>query len=146
MGQGHKRSLTAVYDLLAERGADVPQLKARISDCIIKTMISGLPHLTNTYRSCQPESYSANMCFELLGFDVMLTDKCEPIILEINHTPSFSTDTPLDHLIKFGFIRDSLQLMNINPKTRDEVVRQQKEACQLRVTTGKKPKLTLEER
>ena len=76
----------------------------------------------------------------------MLTDKCEPIILEIIHTPSFSTDTPLDHLIKFGFIRDSLQLMNINPKTRDEVVRQQKEACQLRVTTGKKPKLTLEER
>ena len=36
--------------------------------------------------------------------------------------------------------------MNINPKTRDEVIRQQKEACQLRVTTGKKPKLTPEER
>ena len=63
MTHGHKRSLTAVYDLLASRGADVRQLKARISDCIIKTMVSGLPHLTNTYRSCQPESHSANMCF-----------------------------------------------------------------------------------
>ena len=76
----------------------------------------------------------------------MLTDKAEPIVLEINHTPSFSTDTPLDEFIKFGFIRDSLTLMNINHKSRDEVVRQQREACQLRVTTGKRPKLTLEER
>lgn len=38
-------------------------------------MISGLPHLTNTFKSCQPENYSANMCFELLGFDVMINEK-----------------------------------------------------------------------
>jgi len=54
------------------------------------------------------------MCFELLGFDVMLTDKADPIVLEVNHTPSFTTDTPLDNFIKFGFIKDSLNLMNIN--------------------------------
>ena len=54
MTKGHKRSLTSVYELLKERGVDTDKLKARIKDCIIKTMISGLPHLTNTYRSCQP--------------------------------------------------------------------------------------------
>lgn len=100
--------------MLKSQGVDTDSLKARIKDCIIKTMISGLPPLANTYRSCQPENYSANMCFELLGFDVMLNEKAEPLILEINHTPSFSTDTPLDYFIKFNYIRDSLTIMNIN--------------------------------
>lgn len=54
MSKGHKRSLTSVYELLQAQGVDVVTLKERIKDCIIKTMISGLPHLTNTYRSCQP--------------------------------------------------------------------------------------------
>ena len=36
--------------------------------------------------------------------------------------------------------------MNINEKTKGEVVRQVKEACQQRVITGKKIKLTPEER
>ena len=54
MTKGHKRSLTAVYDLLQKQGVDVDKLKAKIKDCIIKTMISGLPPITNTYRSCQP--------------------------------------------------------------------------------------------
>ncbi len=63
MSKGHKRSLTSVYELLEKNGADVVKLKSKIKDSIIKTMISGLPHLTNTYRSCQPENHSANMCF-----------------------------------------------------------------------------------
>jgi hypothetical protein len=66
MSKGHKRSLTAVYDLLKLQGVDVDKLKQKIKDCIVKTMISGLPHLTNTYKSCQPESYASSlssMCF-----------------------------------------------------------------------------------
>lgn len=43
-------------------------------------------------------------------------------LLEINHTPSFTTDTPLDELIKSNLIRDTLVLMNINPKTRDQTM------------------------
>lgn len=54
MSIGHKRSLTSVYELLQNKGVDVGKLKSKIKDCIIKTMISGLPHLTNTYRACQP--------------------------------------------------------------------------------------------
>jgi tubulin polyglutamylase TTLL6/13 len=76
----------------------------------------------------------------------MLNDKAEPLILEINHTPSFTTDTPLDQFIKFNYIKDALVLMNINEKSRNEILRQQKDACQLRVITGKKVKLSAEER
>lgn len=86
------------------------------------------------------------MCFELLGFDVMLNDKAEPSILQINHTPSFATDTPLDQYIKFNYIKDALTIMNINEKNRTQIIRVQKEACQQRVITGKKIRLTPQQR
>jgi len=54
------------------------------------------------------------MCFEILGFDVMLDEKLKPWILEVNHSPSFSTDSPLDFKIKKNLIVDVLQLMNLS--------------------------------
>jgi tubulin polyglutamylase TTLL6/13 len=47
-------------------------------------------------------------------------NKCH--LLEINYTPSFTTDTPLDELVKSNLIKDTLTLMNINPKTRDKIL------------------------
>lgn len=54
------------------------------------------------------------MCFEILGFDIMITEDLQPFLLEINYTPSFSTDTPLDQYIKHGLIQDTLTLMGTN--------------------------------
>ena len=50
----------------------------------------------------------------IISFDVLLDKKNKPWILEVNHTPSFTTDTQLDHEIKSELIKDSLVLMNIN--------------------------------
>lgn len=36
------------------------------------------------------------MCFEILGFDVIIDSKGKPYLLEVNHAPSFNDDTPLD--------------------------------------------------
>ena len=58
------------------------------------------------------------MCFHILGLDIMLNNKGEPILLEVNHTPSFTTDTPLDQTIKYNLIKDSLLLMNVNVKNK----------------------------
>lgn len=58
----------------------------------------------------------------MLGLDVFLDDKLKPYVLEVNHTPSFSTDTPLDSLIKKNAIRDALKIMNISLKNRNEIV------------------------
>jgi tubulin polyglutamylase TTLL6/13 len=49
-----------------------------------------------------------NMCFEILGFDIILDSEGRPSLLEINHAPSFSTDSPLDSMIKKDVIRDAL--------------------------------------
>ncbi len=51
------------------------------------------------------------MCFEILGFDIILSDNGDPFLLQINYTPSFSTDTPLDLAIKRNLIKDTMALM-----------------------------------
>lgn len=108
MSVGHKRSLASVYELLEKQGVAVGPLKAEIKDILIKTLIVGLPLLRHQYRSCKIENYSGDMCFQILGFDIMLDEKAKPFLLEVNHTPSFVTDTPLDELIKKNLIRNSL--------------------------------------
>lgn len=54
MGIGHKRSLEAVFKVMKENGVDVAELKIKIHDIIVKTLISGLSHLKFQYRSSQP--------------------------------------------------------------------------------------------
>ena len=43
----------------------------------------------------------------------MVDENHKAWLLEVNHTPSFSTDTPLDENIKACLILDSLILENI---------------------------------
>ena len=62
------------------------------------------------------------MCFEILGFDILIDSSLKPYLLEVNHTPSFTTDTPLDSYIKKNLIRDAINLMNINVKTKNEII------------------------
>jgi len=42
----------------------------------------------------------------------------KPWLLEVNHTPSFTADTPLDENIKSCLITDTLILENVMWKTR----------------------------
>lgn len=54
-----------------------------------------------------------SMCFEILGFDVLIDEKLKPWLIEINHAPSFGTDTCLDFKIKKDMIADTLLLLNM---------------------------------
>jgi len=100
MDIGHKRSLSSILNKLKEMNQDSDEIWTNICAIITKTLISVQPILAHTYRSCQPDNIQNNMCFEVLGFDVMLDSDLKPIILEVNYTPSFTTDTPLDLQIK----------------------------------------------
>lgn len=45
--------------------------------------------------------------------------KLKPYVLEVNHTPSFSIDTPLDKTIKKNLILDTLILMDVRNKPKE---------------------------
>ena len=67
------------------------------------------------------------LIFFLNRFDILVDSKLKPWLLEINYTPSFRTDTPLDHKIKMGVIKDTLALINVSKKERHEFNLMEKE-------------------
>jgi len=76
------------------------------------------------------------MCFEVLGFDVLLDYQLKPWLLEINHTPSFRCGSPLDLRIKKGIIRDTLRLANVSLLAKMRSLQKQKNIYHSRVRTG----------
>jgi len=49
---------------------------------------------------------------------VIIDENFKPWLLEVNASPSFSTDTPLDKSIKEKVIHDALKIMNISAENR----------------------------
>jgi hypothetical protein len=72
-----------VYELIRQMGHDVDALKERIDDIIIKTLITGYPTLSKIQQTVHPDNYANDMCFEILGLDVMLDHNLVPVLLEV---------------------------------------------------------------
>ena len=123
---GHKRSLTSTMKLISDLGHDTDKLWEKIKDIIIKTLCAVQPSLAHTYKACQPDDPYNGMCFEILGFDIILDHKLKPWLLEVNHSPSFTTDSPLDWKIKFEVISQALKLLNIKSEHRQNYNSKQK--------------------
>lgn len=137
--EGHKRSLSSVLQMLKSQGHDSEKLMREIERMIVKMFCSVQPILAHNYYSCQPQSVRNDMCFELLGLDILLDHKLKPYLIEVNHTPSFTTDTPLDKAVKRAVIRDSLVLMNIDQKNRVRYFKDQKKEFEKRTVSISKP-------
>lgn len=56
------------------------------------------------------------MCFEVLGFDIIIDHKLRPMVLEVNHASSFATDSPLDKKIKLDLMKDTFTMLNLSTK------------------------------
>ena len=127
-GDGHKKSLNQIYEEIASiEGADkVKDLKLAIKDVIIKTMITGEPSIKHVYKSCQPEDIENQMCFQILGFDIMLDSNLKPWLIEVNHAPSLATESAFDLKIKQKLVEDTIRLLNLTPKRKQQYVREQR--------------------
>merc|ERR1719356_1675920 len=117
-------SWEAVHEHLRKEGHDVEQLLADIEDLIVKTLMAVQPSLSHFYHSCQPDDHENAMCFEVLGFDVILDHKLQPWLLEVNHAPSFATESELDSVVKYEVLRDTFQLLNLSPEARRQKKRE----------------------
>lgn len=108
-----------------------------IKDIVVKTLISGQPHLESVQKSLQIDDYENSMCFHILGFDIMLDQKCKPYLLEVNHSPSFSTDSPLDEKVKGELIRDTIQMLGLSKQRKNIYKRNMQSLIDHRARSGK---------
>jgi tubulin polyglutamylase TTLL6/13 len=81
MDKGHKRSLSAIYSLLKAKGLDAEGIRRKIDELVIKTLIVGQPMIAHTYSLAQSDHNASDFCFHILGFDVLINDKLEPMLL-----------------------------------------------------------------
>ena len=66
------------------------------------------------------------MCFQILGFDIFIDSKSKPWLLEVNQSPSFTTDTPLDFNIKKNLISDAINILNLCWKRKNKYIQQKR--------------------
>lgn len=132
---GSKRSLKFLNEWLQSLGYDVNFLWQSITDVLVKTLIVSQPHILHSYRMCRPGAppASESVCFEILGFDILLDKKLRPWLLEVNRAPSFGTDTKLDSEIKGGVLSDTFNLLNIRASDRKRGLAAEKAEAQKRL-------------
>lgn len=110
---GSKRKLSTFNKYMEENGYETDQIWKDIEDVVIKTLISAHSVIKHNYLTCFPNHTTGSACFEILGFDILLDRKLKPWLLEVNHSPSFSTDSWLDREVKDQLLYDTLILVNL---------------------------------
>jgi tubulin polyglutamylase TTLL6/13 len=143
---GHKRSLSFVWSYIDSHGGNSKLLKRKIKKSIVKTLCAVQPHLAHSYKMCQPNNLEDNMCFEILGFDILIDHKLKPWLLEVNHSPSFTTDTPFDYKVKYQIIEDTLRILHMNSNNRVKYYQQKQDEMNARVLGRGQGKLAKEEK
>ena len=53
----------------------------------------------------------------------MIDKNFRPWLLEVNQSPSFATDSPLDYEVKKNVLRDTFNLLNISAERREEAIK-----------------------
>ncbi|XP_075413601.1 tubulin polyglutamylase TTLL13 [Tenrec ecaudatus] len=125
---GSKRKLSTLNAWLREHSYEPRELWGDVEDIIIKTIISAHSVLRHNYRTCFPQYLSGGICacFEILGFDILLDHKLKPWLLEVNHSPSFTTDSRLDREVKDALLCDAMTLVNLRGCDKRKVLEEDK--------------------
>lgn len=153
---GNKRTISWLLDWLKnERGeAVVSELWEKIGDICAMTILSILPTLRREYDSVfgktrlqTPQSanssssgssssnlpYEKSRCFEVLGVDIMIDTKLNPILIEVNHLPSWGTDSPIDEFVKSRVITQALSVINVKSHEKRAYERARRKQSRLRL-------------
>ena len=60
-------------------------------------------------------------CYEVYGFDILLDDNLNAWLMEVNISPSLTTDSPLDDMIKTRLISDTINLIGLKVETPETI-------------------------
>lgn len=130
---GSKRKLSWFNNYMRALGHDVTRLWQRIDEVIIKTIFSAVPILKHSYHACFPNHDLVPACCELLGMDILLDRHLSPQLLEVNHSPSFHTDTILDTEVKTNLLSDMFNMLNLEHCDKRKIIREDRRRVQERL-------------
>ena len=102
---------------------DYNQIMNKIKDIIIKSITSVYKNLTS-----ELSNYNLNDInfYDILGYDIIITNKYDPILLEINTGPSTYMYNELDKPIKTNLIVDTLNIVGISPFNKNIIINKNK--------------------
>ncbi|XP_072343625.1 uncharacterized protein [Scyliorhinus torazame] len=124
--KGSKRKLSFFNKYMENNAYDLERLWNSIEDVIIKTILAAYPVLKHNYLTCFPNHISGSACFEILGFDILLDQTLKPWLLEVNHSPSFTTDSKLDQEVKDNLLNDTFCMINLGACDRRKVLEEER--------------------
>ncbi|XP_010083998.1 PREDICTED: tubulin polyglutamylase TTLL6, partial [Pterocles gutturalis] len=130
---GSKRKLSTLNAWMTDNSYNTTKLWKDIEDIIIKTLISAHPIVKHSYQTCFPNHTSSGACFEILGFDILLDRTLKPWLLEVNHSPSFTTDSRLDREVKDALLCDTINLINVHACNKRKVLEEDKQRAKERL-------------
>ncbi|KAI7792587.1 tubulin polyglutamylase ttll6 [Triplophysa rosa] len=142
---GSKRKLSTFKKHMEALNYDTEKMWTDIDDVIIKTLISAHPILKHNYHTCFPNHASGSACFEILGFDVLLDHRFKPWLLEVNHSPSFTTDSRLDREVKDDLLYDTLVLINLGACDRRKITEEERRRVKERLQQNRSREARSEE-
>lgn len=67
--------------------------------------------IINSLKSVQSVMINDRHCFECYGYDILLDDNLKPWLLEVNASPSLTTSTEKDRVLKSQLLRDIFQIV-----------------------------------
>ncbi|CAN0147841.1 unnamed protein product, partial [Ectocarpus fasciculatus] len=119
---GSKRAVAWFMDWIREDWGDekADRLWRRIGNISVKTLLTILPTLSREYEQSFKSfnngmMFRGSRCFEVLGLDIMIDSKLNPWMIEVNHLPSFGTDSPLDLDIKERLMDEVFDCLHVLP-------------------------------
>ncbi|EAA22312.1 Tubulin-tyrosine ligase family, putative [Plasmodium yoelii yoelii] len=80
----------------------IMELIQNIENCIIQSFLAVHKIIINDKH-----------CFELYGFDILIDNNLKPWLIEVNSSPSFSSNTKEDYDLKFNILDELMTLINI---------------------------------
>ncbi|CAL6020393.1 Tubulin_tyrosine ligase [Hexamita inflata] len=103
-----------VKQISAAPGALKQELWKRIQDVVKLTMTAVESRMYSfSDKAGSLQSYPRRN-FGLYGFDIMLSDKGKPLLIEVNSSPATGTSTALDVAVKFELLSDVMHLAGVN--------------------------------